>query len=115
MTLIERDEELRALDACRHGESKVVLVHGTVASGKTALLEEFADREFRAGALPLHAVASRTEQTLPFGVIRQLFSHAAPAERVGDIARLLDEGPLPEKPSASARTLEALWGELLRL
>jgi type II secretory pathway predicted ATPase ExeA len=122
MTLIERSVELTTLEASLCDKGRVVLIHGPVASGKTALLQEFADRGLTDETFFLHAMASRTEHTLRFGVMRQLFSHV-PASEVSDdnAVRMLSESPpsAGKEPRAhgrvAARTLDALWTELLNL
>lgn len=99
MQLVERDNELAALDElferCLRGTGSVAVINGPLASGKTALLRAFAERSVKDGAIFLGAVGSRAERTLPLGVIDQVFQSvdlpSADAER---IARLLVEGGL---------------------
>ncbi|MEV0396797.1 ATP-binding protein [Polymorphospora rubra] len=94
MELIERDEELgRLREALGHagdGQGRVVLITGAVASGKTALLHAFAEHVVPAGGRFLGAAGSRTERSLRFGIMGQLF-HAArlPAPAAQRTAELL--------------------------
>ncbi|WP_026426063.1 helix-turn-helix transcriptional regulator [Actinokineospora inagensis] len=94
MALVERGEELAALGRLYaesgRGRGQVALISGGVASGKTELLDTFAERVAADGAVLLAATGSRAERTLPFGVLRQLF--AAPSLPVAVAARLT--GPL---------------------
>src|SRR5207237_9020582 len=95
MRLVERADELaslhRAFTAARSGDGQVVVVSGLVGTGKTALLQTFGNRIAEAGAIHLHATASRSETSLPLSLVRQLFRSphfaAATVERAG---RLLD-------------------------
>src|SRR5215216_4903872 len=80
MVMIEREAALAELsdvfDRCGLGTGGVVIVRGTVATGKTALLHAFAGRV--AGRTRfLSAAGSPAERNLPFGVIDQLL-HGSP-------------------------------------
>jgi DNA-binding CsgD family transcriptional regulator/ABC-type transporter Mla MlaB component len=81
MVLVERDGPLGALErllgqsAAGHG--RVALVTGGLATGKTELLREFADRAEQSGALVLSAAGSRAEQSLQLGVICQILHGSA--------------------------------------
>jgi DNA-binding CsgD family transcriptional regulator len=95
MRLIERDEELAALRAmfaeASSGHGGVVVVTGTVASGKTAVLRQFAEYAGQHGAAVLGAAASRIESSLPFGLINQLLHDAQlGTERGRRVTQLLD-------------------------
>ncbi|WP_131738461.1 ATP-binding protein [Actinomadura roseirufa] len=84
VALIGRDDELAALEslpgAFAQAGSKVVMISGGIATGKTTLLRTLGDRAIDSGALYLGAVASRVERNLPLGVLEQLFrSPALPA------------------------------------
>jgi DNA-binding CsgD family transcriptional regulator len=133
MMLPGRDEEIVTLDAlfrdCVSGRGGVAVIRGPVTSGKTTLLEAFAEWTVAAGADSLGAVASRAERGLPFGVLDQLFRGrqlpAAIATRVaGLLAELLASqagtGPQAgEDPQAvssvQARAFDGLLGVLAEL
>ncbi|MFC6938056.1 AAA family ATPase [Actinomadura yumaensis] len=99
VSLVERDEELAALDGLfaelPRARSRVVVVSGGTATGKTSLLRAFGERAVEHGALFLSAVASRIERGLPMGVLEQLFRNpdlpSGDAERA---MRWLDAGAL---------------------
>ncbi|MGC7097541.1 helix-turn-helix transcriptional regulator [Amycolatopsis lurida] len=80
MALVERDWALDALQellsGCDRGRGTLVLVSGGVASGKTELLDAFADHATAAGAMVLTATGSPPEQNLQAGVIDQLIRSA---------------------------------------
>jgi DNA-binding CsgD family transcriptional regulator len=75
MMLVGREAEIAVLDAmlrdCRQGKGAVAVIRGPTASGKTALLQAFAERA-AAEALILGAVASRAERGLPLRILGQL-------------------------------------------
>jgi DNA-binding NarL/FixJ family response regulator len=94
MTLVERHAELAALqrrftDAAR-GRGPAVLVTGPVASGKTELLDTFAEVAVSAGALYLNAACSAVEKDLPFGVVGQLLGSVDACAEI--TAHLLADG-----------------------
>jgi DNA-binding CsgD family transcriptional regulator len=88
-SLLERESELAALDAAIEralaGEGRCVLIEGAAGIGKTRLLRAVRGRAADAGLEVLIARGSELEQTLPYGVVRQLFerivARAAPEER----------------------------------
>lgn len=90
--LVERGSQLATLDhlfaETVKGRGRVAVVCGPVAGGKTELVHAFAERATAAGALFVEAVASRSEQLVPFGVLGQLLrglSVTGPdADGVGD-------------------------------
>jgi tetratricopeptide (TPR) repeat protein len=94
--LVERDDELRAVDAAVErvtaGEGGVVLFEGTAGIGKTRLLGELRDRAGARDALVLEARAGLLEREFGFGVVRQLL------EPVADPSLL-------EGPAAAARAV----------
>ncbi|MBV9730796.1 MAG: AAA family ATPase, partial [Pseudonocardiales bacterium] len=97
MTLAERDEHLASLDRllvdCQAGNGQFVLVEGSVAHGKTALLRAFAERAVDTGSLFLNAVCSQAESMLPMGVLSQLFHNVeVPPDFRERVARLLEGG-----------------------
>ncbi|HEX5404366.1 MAG TPA: AAA family ATPase [Pseudonocardiaceae bacterium] len=99
MNLAERHNELAMLDrlqrTCAQGTSNIAWISGSVASGKTALLEAFAERLTAAGTVVLRATTSPAEQTLSLGVLGQLFrSPDVPPDIAEQVAELLDGGTL---------------------
>jgi DNA-binding CsgD family transcriptional regulator len=99
MKLAERDNELtmlgRLLTACERDTSNIAWISGSVASGKTALIEEFAIRSAARGATVLRAAASHAERTLSLGVLGQLFRpDAMPADVTERPADLVGAGTL---------------------
>ncbi|GAA2677315.1 helix-turn-helix transcriptional regulator [Actinoplanes palleronii] len=81
MGLIERDEAVACLDELLAdavaGRGRVALVTGTVATGKSELLNVLADRSIERGALAVTATGSADERDLPLALLGQLF-HDAP-------------------------------------
>ncbi|MEV5880754.1 AAA family ATPase [Streptomyces sp. NPDC052101] len=79
-TLIERAEALatlrRLVDEAARGRGGTALVSGTVASGKSALLDALAQALTGTGTLTLTAVASAAETGLPLAVFDQLLARA---------------------------------------
>ncbi|GLW95828.1 helix-turn-helix transcriptional regulator [Actinokineospora globicatena] len=84
MALVERGSAVEALVGhlaeCALGGARVVAVAGGPASGKSCLLDLFADRVADSGALLLTASGSRGEREIPFGALRQLAAGLPPAE-----------------------------------
>ncbi len=80
LDLLEREEELSALDAAlaraRAGQGQVVAVEGPGGIGKTRLLAAARGSAREAGMRSLHARASELERSFTFGVVRQLFEPA---------------------------------------
>ncbi|MFJ5725459.1 AAA family ATPase [Streptomyces sp. NPDC093149] len=66
------------LEAARRGEGHAALVTGSPGTGKSALLQVFAQEAGHSGALVLNASASPAETDLPSGVVGQLLSGAGP-------------------------------------
>jgi len=118
--LLERDDELRALDdalaAARdgRGEDARVLVEGPAGIGKTQLLREVAARAAAGGTTVLRATGSTLERELPYGCAVALLARPLatlpPDEReaVPGLARALLAGELP--PPAADPTLPLLHG-----
>jgi DNA-binding CsgD family transcriptional regulator len=75
--LLERDAELRAVDAAiaaaREGRGRAILVEGAAGTGKSALLERARERAAAGGLRVLRAVAGEHERDYAFGSVRQLF------------------------------------------
>ncbi|XVS67494.1 AAA family ATPase [Actinosynnema sp. CA-299493] len=69
--------DLRGLFAeCRRGKGRMAVVSGPVATGKTELLDQFAEEAVVGGAVFLSASGCRAERAVPFGVLGQLFRSA---------------------------------------
>lgn len=85
--LVERDEEFDVLrDLLAEGlagRGGCAVISGPIASGKTELLDTFADHAERSGALLLSAIGSSVERELPLGIIHQLF-HSRELPSVAD-------------------------------
>ena len=60
------------LERTRSGRGQVLVVEGTLGTGRTSLLEQVQRLALEAGTPVLRARADRSERELPFGVIRQL-------------------------------------------
>ncbi len=74
--LIERDAELAAvggaLERAEAGEGSLIIVEGAPGLGKTSLLKSVEAAAERRGWLVMSARGGEMEQTLTFGVVRQL-------------------------------------------
>jgi len=95
MLLVERDNEIAALDGLLGetlaGSGGVAVVTGPVASGKTALLLELAERTAASGGVFLSATGSRAERALPLGLVSQLLYGAdIPADALDEVQSTLD-------------------------
>lgn len=85
-------------EAARRGEGRAALVTGSPGTGKSDLLQAFAQEAGRTGALVLNASASPAETDLPSGIVGQLLSGAGPdAER-----HLRAQSPSPRHPLEGA-------------
>ncbi|MFE0025199.1 LuxR C-terminal-related transcriptional regulator [Amycolatopsis sp. NPDC059021] len=75
MRYVEYDDALKILCALDGGAAGggLVIVSGSLASGKTSLLHEFSQHSAEAGMVSLTAVGSAAESTLQFAVIEQMF------------------------------------------
>lgn len=75
--LVERDQETNRLTRLLFGGaregSRLAVVSGAVASGKTALLHQVTDTAGTRDVRVLNAVASAFEQEFPYAVIEQLY------------------------------------------
>ncbi|WP_420169626.1 helix-turn-helix transcriptional regulator [Streptomyces violaceoruber] len=103
MVLTERLREIELFDELfaetTKGSGRVALVSGAVATGKTELLYSFADRCVSEGGTVLSAAATREDQDIPFGVLRQLLDALPSAsELVKELAA----------PHVSSETLRAV-------
>lgn len=122
MLLRRHDAELGTLRRLHRdslaGKGSVVLIRGTVASGKTELLHA-AGRELVAhNTLVISATCSRVESLVPLHCFRQIFNHPAlRTESNADVAGMLDQLAEAAPPSAavSERTERAVCAALLQL
>lgn len=74
------------------GENRLAVVGGPVGSGKAMLLRTFAEQVTRSGAVYLSADASRSERSIPFGVLAQLMRNPKiPSQIAQQTAALLNE------------------------
>lgn len=126
---------LEYVDALRHlgdqltdtaeGRGRLLIVNGGLTSGKAELLQEFAARADRVGALCLTATAARGLQSLQADVVDQLFhSRGLPAETTEHVSALLSPAVVAAQPGspdleslsgAGARAVRDTCAELLRL
>lgn len=124
MTLVGREEEVAALDAlfrdCQQGRGAVAVIRGPVASGKTTLLQAFAEQAVASDAIVLSAVAARVERDLPFGVLGQLTGSnslaATVARRLAVLTeeRQLTAGPRQPEPEAVSPDLARVFDQVLK-
>ncbi|WP_035795529.1 helix-turn-helix transcriptional regulator [Kitasatospora mediocidica] len=108
--LVERFEQLETLHSllseARSGKGRLACLEGPFASGKTALLREFAEQAAAAGVAVLSGTCFRDESDLPFGLLRQLFRAAGPDPALAArVDRLLVADIRPE-PAGDGRQLE---------
>ncbi|MEY9862681.1 DNA-binding CsgD family transcriptional regulator [Catenulispora sp. GAS73] len=92
MALVERQEQLDLLDTLLReasaGSGRAAVVCGPVGTGKSALVDVFAERAQQAGASVLSAVCSAEESVLRWGVLRQLMRGVdLVSEAAGRLAR----------------------------
>lgn len=119
--LVERDEEEKVLakiySECATGRSRVVMISGPLASGKTALLRSFAHDVTDAGAMVLEATASSFERHRPLGIIDQMLSgrqlSSPSAER--EIRSLLEGGCDPVAPINESNSDCSISSSILNL
>ncbi|WP_167828706.1 helix-turn-helix transcriptional regulator [Streptomyces sp. MZ04] len=87
------------------GETRLAVVSGPVGSGKATLLRMFAERVTGSGALYLSADASRSERSIPFGVLAQFLRNPEiPSQIAHQAAALLNEVSLATGGTAAAET-----------
>jgi DNA-binding CsgD family transcriptional regulator/tetratricopeptide (TPR) repeat protein len=76
VALNQRETELRLFDqiyaASDRGRGAVLLVNGPVGAGKTAMLQEMAERADKRGGLCFAVTASASERPHPYGVLDRL-------------------------------------------
>ncbi|WP_167668570.1 ATP-binding protein [Saccharomonospora xinjiangensis] len=124
--VVERHREIAALRELfarsQRGHGQVALLTGGVASGKTKLLNTFADIASESGAIVLTATASRAEQTIRLGVVDQLLQQATlPREVAGNLSLSIEENGIsaPQDtdgdPSPHPQVIRELSATLLGL
>ncbi|WBB71295.1 AAA family ATPase [Micromonospora sp. WMMD1128] len=110
MPLVERQEQLSTVSGAwrdtRAGRGQVVLVTGGAGSGKTALLDAFADEVHSAGGRTLGTDGSFTGRGTPLGSIAQLFEHATVPNAVADRVRRMILAVTSRLPTGGADPLD---------
>jgi AAA ATPase domain len=80
MELIERDRQVAIIRGLLSdgwlGQGSLAVISGPGSSGKTALLDTFAEDAAASGAIVLRASVSRGEDTVLLGVLSQLLTVA---------------------------------------
>ncbi|MCZ7423450.1 AAA family ATPase [Verrucosispora sp. WMMA2121] len=80
MKLVERADAIATLDgllaSAVAGKGRIAVIAGAVASGKTELLNTYADRAVDRDALAITAIGADAERDLPLGVLTQLLLDA---------------------------------------
>src|SRR5688500_3016024 len=108
--LLERESELGelelALQRTLEGEGRCVVIEGAAGIGKTSLLRAVRDQAAARALRVLRARGTELEQTLPYGIVRQLFERtvvrASPEERADALAGAAEHAaPVLEGRSAS--------------
>ncbi|QUQ72372.1 helix-turn-helix transcriptional regulator [Kutzneria sp. CA-103260] len=92
-SLAERATELAALESvlttCAQGRGSAVLITGSVATGKTELMNHFVEHMVADDVVTLTAAAA--PHALPFAVLRQLLDNAAVRDRAVEIVELVND------------------------
>lgn len=98
MRLVDRKFQLTRLDRMLGdtiaGRGRVALVSGAIGSGKTALLQAFADRATLAGAAFVSAAGSWAERGLRYGVLSQILPETDPLAACSRLRELAERTPL---------------------
>jgi DNA-binding CsgD family transcriptional regulator len=122
MLLVERCYEVSILkqtyDCVKQGNGRVSLIGGTIASGKTELLNTVVEHAAESGALVLAAMGSESEQQLPFGLAGQLLRNVAlPPDVVASATALLEgAGAAPDASGyPPTRVIQGFCDLLLKL
>lgn len=96
MEFAEREPEVQALrtalDECRNGAARIVLIEGAAGCGKSELIDTLADWTETGDELTLRAFCSPTERELPLGLMRQL-TEDAPAGALPEVSTAPDGQP----------------------
>lgn len=109
--LLEREGELAALRDALSRPGSVAVIEGPAGVGKTALIGAARAMAEDSGLLVLTARGAELEQAFAFGVVRQLFEHAASPEAFTGAARFaapligveLEDGTTPPDDPFAAR------------
>ncbi len=110
----ELDQLAELFAACAAGSGGKVVISGAAGSGKTALLQTFAERVSRGGGLVL-AASDFLCDTVPLGVITEVFlGGLLPLEPEKRVLELVAEGGLCPREGESAeglatRAMRGLW------
>ncbi|MED7951332.1 helix-turn-helix transcriptional regulator [Streptomyces sp. BE303] len=126
---VGREPEYRrlrdAFDRCAAGAGSVIVLHGSVGSGRSDLLYAFTDTAAERGAHVLVGTGSPLEREFPLGLARQLLQGAdLEPEEAAAAESLLAQGAaegarpvLPDGPQGqlTQRTLEGLFRLVRRL
>jgi len=115
MELIERERQVALLRGLLSdgslGQGSLTVISGPASSGKTALLDAFAEDAIGSGAIVLRASASRGEDTVTLGVLSQLLTVANLHSRSAEGSEGASQGvgtEVPELP-ASETLLDEPW------
>lgn len=81
-----------ALDECRSGAARIVLIEGAAGCGKSELIDTLAEWTDEGEDLALRAFGSLAERDLPLGLIRQLIGDA-PAGALPEVSTAPDGQP----------------------
>lgn len=105
----------KMLGSCLGRKGGVVLVEGTVASGKTELLRKVSNDAVEGGAIVLSAVAVQTEKEIPFGVIDQLTHNVSVAfDEVAELQEIIEDGGgVAASPGADPERVDPERGRVL--
>ncbi|GHH84865.1 LuxR family transcriptional regulator [Streptomyces sulfonofaciens] len=95
MQLIDQKAEITALESaledCRAGRNRIVLIEGAAGCGKSELLATFAEQAASTGANVLFAAGSAADRDAPLGTLRQLFD-GVPALDLGQLQECGSDG-----------------------
>lgn len=119
MSLMERDHELARLQAaftdCSPANGQIVIINGPVACGKTALLRTFTEYASTRSAHTLNATCSRSEQSIPLGVVAQLMNHPdCPPEILRRASRCAGTAAAPPVTEPSTDSVDVTTTDIMR-
>ncbi|WP_431885489.1 ATP-binding protein [Micromonospora wenchangensis] len=116
--MVDRDQQRDLLDSmfmdCASGKGGVLVVSGPVGTGKSVVLQEFANRIFQSDAVVLSASASRVERALPFEILAQIFQPLAGApQHRAEVVRMISSDVCTTVLSdAATEEVERAYGEV---